>query len=87
MPCGGIYPVSINDKFIPGAQSECFVCLKDINCNNEKDYLYFCEEWDCWMHPDCLREFQSTEEFDIVVVHNHVIEAYANDILLGKLTR
>jgi hypothetical protein len=77
MPCGGIYPVNRAGPkwppgcYLPGAQPNCFVCRKPWNPALER--IYFCDEWDCWMHKECVHEFLQTEEGRCVLRHRHEI--------------
>jgi hypothetical protein len=75
MPCGGIYPIEYTrwkDCYIPGAQEKCFVCRDPWDPNAA--YVYFCDEWDCWIHKGCIHEFLLTEEAKVVIRHKHEIQ-------------
>lgn len=73
MPCGGIRPVLVKDEtsYLPGAQKWCFQCREV--WNEEAEYVYFCDEWDCWICRECIHEFLQTEEGKIVIRHKHEI--------------
>lgn len=60
MPCGGIYP----DRNEAG--HKCFSCHKE-------GADHFCEEWDCFLHGECVPAFLATEEGKIVIAHGHDI--------------
>jgi hypothetical protein len=60
MPCGGIYPLSFP------MVSPCFVCGKEGSD-------HFIEEWDAFIHADCILPFLQTEEGQIVLKHRHEI--------------
>jgi len=76
MPCGGIYPVVSGSDFDnmhgSSANDDCFLCGKEI----EKKDLMFCDEWDCYLHRDCVVEFLKTEEGQIVLRHGHQVVLY-----------
>jgi hypothetical protein len=77
MPCGGIYPLRHPD----GSEAHfaapmlgtsdydaCFYCGKlDPPCT------HFCDEWDCYLHGDCIDAFLATEEGQIVLLHGHEV--------------
>jgi hypothetical protein len=60
MPCGGIYP----DPNESG--HKCFHCHKE-------GADHFCEEWDGFLHGECVPAFLMTEEGRIVIAHGHDI--------------
>jgi hypothetical protein len=60
MPCGGIYPIKASDKL-------CWACDKP-GADHEL------VEWDSVIHGTCVREFLKTEEGQIVVHHEHLIQ-------------
>lgn len=71
MPCGGIYPIELPTKYLPGEQPDCMVCVTPWRPND--DYTYFCDEWDCWIHRECIHEFLVTDEGRCVIAHCHEI--------------
>lgn len=84
MPCGGIYPVGLKDvdsengnMLLPGAQRLCLSCGGRFRPND--DYVYFCEEWDCWIHRECVHEFIQSAEGKVTLSHGHAIELNAED--------
>jgi len=70
LPCGGIYPAKLDWKFLPGDQKGCHVCRKP---PGETAYVYFCEEWDCWVHKGCVHRFLETKDGKLVLEHKHRI--------------
>jgi NAD-dependent SIR2 family protein deacetylase len=76
MPCGGIYPISKESDFgkMHGSSDhdECFHCGKAIQTED----LMFCDEWDCYLHRDCVIEFLKGEEGKIVLAHGHSVVLY-----------
>jgi len=77
MPCGGIYPVKVEDKgsYLPGAQAKCMYCRED--WRKDDNYVYFCDEWDCWLHKECVHSFLLyTDAGRCVLKHKHSIEIY-----------
>lgn len=67
MPCGGI-----SDHWGEDVAGACFVC------NGEKfksPCTLFCEEWDCYLHYDCLPDFLVSDEGRLVIKHGHSIVA------------
>jgi hypothetical protein len=73
MPCGGIYPISLD----PNKQSgpTCFSCNTEI-IPEDNPIALACEEWDCIIHYTCLGYFLTSPEGDIVLGHGHEIIAY-----------
>lgn len=72
MPCGGIYPIEASDH-------PCWACNKP-GANHELI------EWDAVIHGACVRDFLKTDEGQIVVRHQHLIQI-DNEVLQeeGKL--
>ncbi len=68
MPCGGIYPIDV-PEWLMQSDMGCWVCQE----KDEKPYS-FCEEWDCYLHDDCVDEFLKSPEGEIVTSHNHEVE-------------
>lgn len=77
MPCGGIYPVQyhfskdyIDKPPLHGDTTppKCFFCGK-----NEPKVDHFCDEWDCYLHRDCIDEFLKTDEGKCVLNHKHEV--------------
>jgi hypothetical protein len=60
VPCGGIYPVG---KDLPEV---CFLC-------NSPGTSHFCEEWDAYLHEDCIDGFLKTPEGQVVARHGHAV--------------
>jgi hypothetical protein len=72
MPCGGIYPAKgtwLEHSYSP-TLSQCWKCYRMIEKLEE---AYFCDEWDCWLHKDCIPEFLKTEEGQVVLAHKHEV--------------
>lgn len=74
MPCGGIYPI-VNSWVAPYAAqqmkdgtADCFYCRK-----TDPPVTHFCDEWDCYLHADCIDGFLATEEGRIVIAHEHEV--------------
>lgn len=77
MPCGGIYPVYIEGgvhPFLPGAQPGCFVCGGEWPKSDLDFHVYFCDEWDCWIHRKCVHQFLVSPEGLCVLRHGHTIQ-------------
>lgn len=79
MPCGGIYPIPqdfvITDKpFSMNSSPTCFQCGSAVD-----KYDLFVEEWDAYLHYDCLVQFLLSPEGEIVIKHGHSINAYSRD--------
>jgi len=77
MPCGGIYPV-VEDSELGqfhrkgSLYNDCFYCNKEIDYKD----LMFCDEWDCYLHRDCVIDFLKTEEGKVVLGHGHAVILY-----------
>ena len=67
MPCGGIFPREGTFAGPVEDTDDCFHCGKTGNAT------HYCEEWDCYLHKDCIGEFLLTEEGQIVIKHGHSI--------------
>lgn len=64
MPCGGI---GFGGPLYPDVwEGDCFHCGKP-GAN------HFCDEWDCFLHAECVLPFLATEEGQIVIEHKHRI--------------
>lgn len=63
MPCGGIYPIEASTA----SAYPCWAC-------NKRGADHFVEEWDAFIHKDCIREFLKNEEGQVVVQHKHLIQ-------------
>lgn len=76
MPCGGIWPLKPDHDYAKmhgnSAFDECFYCNKDI----QPEDLMWCEEWDCYLHRDCVVPFLKTDEGLIVLKHGHIVVLY-----------
>jgi len=64
MPCGGIYPAKVE-----AGDGECMHCGKE-----DPIPTLYCEEWDCFLHVDCVPDFLETDEGLIVLDHGHEID-------------
>lgn len=62
MPCGGINPC----RPVKGAR--CYQCG-----SGEPEPDHFVEEWDAYMHADCVAPFLRTFEGQCVLVHGHEV--------------
>ena len=73
MPCGGIYPLTRHwsAAYLDPTQRSlaCFYCDK-----SEPPVTHFVEEWDAYIHRDCIDEFLKTPEGEIVLAHGHEVE-------------
>jgi len=70
MPCGGIFPVKgswVEYYSIHDLPHRC------IYCDEIGGVTHFCEEWDGFLHAQCIDQFLMTEEGKIVVEHGHEI--------------
>lgn len=65
MPCGGIYPITFGDFYVRG---ECWHCGK-----SNPVLSHYCEEWDAFLHSECIDPFLKTKEGDIVLQHGHEV--------------
>lgn len=81
MPCGGIHmipPDYLNEEGKPFSGFEsgatCFLCNEPVD-----KYDLFCDEWDCYLHYNCVPEFLTSEEGAIVIVHQHEIYALSRE--------
>lgn len=74
MPCGGIWPATeeIKKYFNEHPEHDCLWCGKNVE---EKD-LMWCEEWDCYLHRDCVMDFLKGEEGQVVIKHGHQVILY-----------
>lgn len=74
MPCGGIYPASVE---LHGYGSECWYCgLRGAD--------HFVEEWDAFIHTDCIEPFitdQDNEEALIILRHFHTVLRLKDGVL------
>ena len=61
MPCGGIYPSKVPERYT------CWHC----NCAGTD---HWCDEWDAPLHGKCVVPFLATVEGQIVVDHKHAIQ-------------
>ena len=61
MPCGGIYPSEVTPSYT------CWYWGKP-------DTDHWVEEWDAPRHKACIAPFLKTEEGQIVIAHNHLIQ-------------
>jgi hypothetical protein len=69
MPCGGIYPIRGSwIEELGNTKGECYFCGKNTHIND-----LFCEEWDCYLHKECVKPFLETKEGKIVLKHGHDI--------------
>jgi hypothetical protein len=68
MPCGGIWPASVENQ--TGGRAQNLLCW---HCNKPKvDHCL--EEFDSYIHGSCVHMFLRTEEGQIVVEHKHHIQ-------------
>jgi hypothetical protein len=58
--------------YLPGSQPNCFVCGKP--WDPDAEYVYFCDEWDCWICRKCVHRFLQTAEGEVVLGHGHSIQ-------------
>lgn len=65
-PCGGIYPISRKIVCNPESNYLCFVCGKFDPFPD-----HYCEEWECFLHGDCIEPFLKTYEGGVVLDHKH----------------
>jgi len=76
MPCGGIYPITPKHPFgeMHGKSNydNCFHCNKEIKSED----LMFCDEWDCYLHRDCVMDFLKSEDGQVVLLHGHEVVLY-----------
>lgn len=70
MSCGGIEPAKLDYKLLPGDQESCPVCNKQAG---GKGYVYYCKEFDCWIHRNCVHAYLKTKEGRLVLAHQHGI--------------
>ena len=69
MPCGGIFPTEMS--IVAGIMSDqSVVCC--IQCGKE-GADHFCEEWDGFLHANCVSSFLLTEEGKCVIAHKHEV--------------
>lgn len=72
MPCGGIYPIVgsiFESMFNPNDPGHnCFECGK-----SDTPPTHFCDEWDCYLHKECIDAFLAGPEGQIVIHHKHEI--------------
>jgi hypothetical protein len=69
MPCGGIYPLTQHFAGpMADADSECFQCGQHVPA-----VTHFCDEWDCYLHGDCIDAFLASDEGQIVTLHGHEV--------------
>lgn len=64
MPCGGIYPFEGNERW-----TEHFPCWE---CGKPNP-THFIQEWDAFIHKDCIDRFLKTPEGKIVTKHRHSV--------------
>jgi len=87
MPCGGIYPIG------PGSFQASFRDQDTENCKcwhcNKSDPPadHFCDEWDCFLHSTCVREFLKTEEGQLVLQHKHAVLVQEADGTITELAK
>jgi hypothetical protein len=71
MPCGGIYPIKgtwVEKMYDPNNKMHsCF------HCHQWKPPDLFCDEWDCFLHSECVEGFLKTEEGEVVLDHRHSV--------------
>lgn len=64
MPCGGIYPIRGADGGPVVVEHMCWECRRPWpDC--------FVEEWDAYIHSECVEAFLAGEEGQIVLSHGH----------------
>ena len=71
MPCGGIYPIKESwlEPYLDNLSEDiCYYCNLVIIRP-----VYYCEEWDCFLHKDCIAPFLNTEDGKLVIEHGHEI--------------
>jgi hypothetical protein len=66
VPCGGVYPI------IPATHknARCWQCGLTAAA---KPLDHFCDEWDTYIHRDCIPAFLATDEGRIVLDHGHEV--------------
>ena len=82
MPCGGIYPIASTpfEALRPeGSGGYCFHCGKPDSVVPHPSH--FVEEWDAYIHQECIESFLETEDGKIVLVHKHCVRV--DDSTLG----
>ena len=73
MPCGGIYPIYSREA--TKCNSKCFQCNKLCKLGEN---ISFVEEWDSFIHDECINEFLRTSEGKIILEHEHKIIRRSN---------
>lgn len=72
MPCGGIYPIAgtwVEPYYnAEDPHSRCLWCGK-----GEPKPDHFCDEWDCFLHGECIEEFLKGDEGKIVLIYGHQV--------------
>lgn len=68
MPCGGIYGVEGHFSQAGAGGASCFQCR-----GTEPRPELFVEEWDAFLHRDCLGRFLLSPEGLIILKHGHEI--------------
>jgi hypothetical protein len=71
MPCGGIYPLAQHwaaAYYGHSAADWCFHCGK-----TDPPCTHFVEEWDAYLHGECIDAFLQTDEGRIVLEHGHEV--------------
>lgn len=71
MPCGGIYPLTHHwaAQYLGNSAADwCFYCHKA-----EPLPTHFVEEWDAFLHGECIDAFLETREGKIVLEHGHEV--------------
>jgi hypothetical protein len=64
MPCGGIYPIT--NQFSKEARLQCLHC-------NKLGADHMVEEWDGFLHRNCIPAYLLTDEGQIVMLHGHEV--------------
>ena len=73
MPCGGIYPVRgswVEQLPNPPGKVDirCWQCGKSTPVPT-----HFCDEWDTFLHAECIDAFLNSEEGRVVMEHGHEV--------------
>ncbi len=74
MSCGGITPIRpLVEELSPAYK--CLGCFKWLDDDNGTPD-HFVEEWDGFLHGNCIEDYLKTDEGKCVIMHNHVIQVY-----------
>ena len=81
MPCGGIYPAEpmLESPGVPDLPyNVCFHCGKTKSPTGVVPDHYV-EEWDALLHRECIEEFLSGPEGEVILNHGHDVLVRTGD--------